>query len=109
MDKFLELFPDSINTGILVGGMVVLYKAITFINTSLKKKKESQKIFAEGVLEKERERSKFEARLTETEKELVKIRQDFDKKNLENKEEFLILTKKLDKILDILLKPINQK
>lgn len=107
MKEILKFLPEEINTGIIVISVIVLWKVITFILSLIKKKKEAQKSFEKEVLQKERQRSKFDSRLTKVEDEVVNIRKDFDRKNIENKEDFLILSRKIDKILDILIKPIK--
>ena len=107
MKEILKFLPEEINTGIIVISVIILWKVITFILSLIKKKKEAQKSFEKEVLQKERQRSKFDSRLTKVEDEVVNIRKDFDRKNIENKEDFLILSRKIDKILDILIKPIK--
>jgi len=107
MKEILDIFPDSINTGLLVGLTLLFYKVVSSIINFIKKKKEAQKSFEKEVLEKERKRSKFDSRLNKVEDEIINIRKDFDRKNIENKEGFLILSRKIDKILDILIKPLK--
>lgn len=107
MKEILKFLPEEINTGIIVISVIILWKAIKFVLSIIKKKKEAQKSFEEEVLKKERQRSKFDSRLTKVEDEVINIRKDFDRKNIENKEDFLILSRKIDKILDILIKPLK--
>lgn len=105
--ELLDILPDNINTGIIVVSIIALWKFGSFVLNLIKKKKEAQKSFEEEVLQKERQRSKFDSRLTKVEDEVINIRKDFDRKNIENKEDFLILSRKIDKILDILIKPLK--
>ena len=107
MKEILKFLPEEINTGIIVVFIIVLWKFGSFVLNLIKKKKEAQKSFEEEVLQKERQRSKFDSRLTKVEDEVINIRKDFDRKNIENKEDFLILSRKIDKILDILIKPLK--
>lgn len=107
MEWIKGTLPPNINTGFLIGGLIALYKISTFIISLVKKRKEIKKDFENEVLEKERIRSKFDSRLQKVENEIVNIREDFKQKNAENKEDFIILSKKIDKILDILIKPPN--
>jgi len=105
MEWIKSVLPNNINTGILIGGIIALYKSVMFTIGIVKKRKDTQKEFEKEVLEKERVRSKFDSRLKKVEDEIVSIRDDFKQKNAENKEDFIILSKKIDKILDILIKP----
>lgn len=107
LEDILKTLPSDINTSILVVSILMLWKLSNLVLNVLKKKKEVQKSFEKEVLEKERERSKFNSRLVKVEEEIISIRMDFDKKNIENKEDILILSRKIDKILDILIKPLK--
>lgn len=105
MEWIVDYLSKELNPSAIIISIIIVWRCIIFLSNLIKKKREVQKNFENEVLEKERERSKFDSRLTKVEDEVINIRKDFDKKNIENKEDFLIISRKIDKILDILIKP----
>lgn len=106
MKELIDFLPSEINTALLIFIIIGVYKGIAFVKVKVKQRNIEKKAFEKEVLEKERKRSKFESRLKKVEEQVISIKQDFREKNAENKEEFIILTKKIDKILEILIQPI---
>jgi len=103
MDDIIKLLPESINTTLLVGVVFVIYKLISVYSRMTNKKKEAEEKLVQEALEKEKLKSKFEARLVDVEKQVIDVKDDLHEHAADNKEVLKGLGNKMDEILRFLI------
>ena len=110
MKELANLLPESISTTVIIGAGLLIYKMISsYLKYKKKekiqeeKKKVAEEKFKEEILEKERIRSKFEARLVDVEKQVLDVKDDLHEHAADNKEVLKGLGSKMDEILRFLI------
>lgn len=107
MNDILEFLPTEVKTSFLIGILVIGWRIYVLVKKSIDKKKQDKKALEIEILDKERARSKVESRLKNVEEDVDSLKKAFKEKNEENREDFKILSKKIDRVLEILIKPLK--